>query len=891
MGRASFRRDWTGRRRAAAGLRHALALTSAAVLWLALALPRAGAQSEFVKIVDGLAAIDLSSDDSAERALRAFEFLHAEEQRGEVVWSQYDWRVYASAAALLATDPVWSAALPEAPRPLLERLAADPRTAPEKDLPVLLETVICILLRDEGRIAEAAGRTLTALACIPMGADSRCMFWTEVARDRGTLGDYGAALAALENAEAELDVLRATTTDEFLSAVHEFDLQSARMAIELQLGRPDRAARSLARIRELAPLVTDEQSAEQWLRDECDFALASDDLERLIQRLESLRASEGLAPQVADSLGRAYLLTRKGAPDRLERASELFEEVLAHPGSSRIVSAHARIGLAMARREQGRFDSAAELLDQARSGANSVLELEIVTERAALAMERGEPHESLAEVHRELLRGFERILRHWDSIPAQPDGAGFTNYVERRAPIIELLHLEVALDRDNGAQRALQRWLSAEARGSLAREFRAQLPDESELRQRLFGAGSGALIFIPGPRRSALFALDSGRVELFNLPASDTWNEAQRELGRLLATPPHSERDLERRRRDYRALADELAQFLLPPRARERLASWEELTIVGLDMLGYLPFECLALDGEELGLSKAISYAPSLLLQGELDQRWRASGATPRQGMRWLAAPSDPTDAAERFGWEAIDWDGRRAERLRELWGDRVRVDHGPQANWAALQADSGADLAVLEILAHGYYDATQSPPAGVALAPTREHAGYIASAQIAGLSAPPIVAFAVCGAARGPLRSGDEATGHLGGAALRAGASVVLLATLDIEQAASEALLDTAYRAMVRDGATPAQALRVARRSLSEDEETSDPHYRNVLHCVGLGHAALVQQSRPSGAKWLGPTVALIAIAAALFALWRRRSGATELRERAASSGDARRS
>lgn len=807
------------------------------------------------------------------------------------MWSQYDWRVYASAAAFLATDPVWSAALPEAPRPLLERLAADPRTAFEKDLPVLLETVICILLRDEGRIAEAAGRTEAALACLPLSLEDRCLFWTEVARDWVVLGDYEAAMRALENGASELDALLDSGADESAFAVREFDLESVRMSLEIQLGRPDRAATSLARIRELGPLVTDPQTSQQWLRSECEFAFASDDLDRLIARLEALRASEGLEASIADMLGRAYLLANKLGDQRIERAGELFETVLADPNASCIVSSHARIGLAIVRREQRQFDDAAALLEQAQSGADSVLQLEIVTERAALSMERGASAEALSEAHDKLLRGFEQMLKRWDSIPVQPDGAGFTNYVERRAPIIELLHLEVALDPDSGAQRALQRWLSAEARGSLAREFGAQLPDEAELRQRLFRPGSGALIYIPGPRRSALFALDSGRVELFSLPASDTWNEAQRELGRLLATPPHSVRDLERRRRDYRALADELAQFLLPPRARERLASWEELSIVGLDMLGYLPFECLALDGVELGLSKAISYAPSLLLQGELDQRWRASGATPRQGMRWIAAPSDPTDAAERFGWAAIDWDGRRAERLRELWGDQVRVDHGSQANWVALQADSGADLAVLEILAHGYYDGTQSPPAGVALAPTREHAGYIASAQIAGLSAPPIVAFAVCGAARGPLRSGDEATGHLGGAALRAGASVVLLATLDIEQAASESLLDIAYRAMVRDGATPAQALRIARRSLSEDEATSDPHYRNVLHCVGLGHAALVQQSRRSRANSLGTTVALIALAMTLFALWRRRSGTTAPRERAASSGDARRS
>ncbi len=843
---------------------------------LALLTPAAGAQRSFTETVDELHAIDLSSAAGAERALAAFGELHAQAACGEGEWTHFDWRVYSHGAALFATDPVWSAALPEAPRELLERLALDPRSTSDPQLQALLESAICILLRDEGRLAEAAERSLAALNCMTLSADARCLFWTEVARDRESLGDYGAALHALERAGGELAVMRATAFDESALALAEFDLSSARMSVEIPLGRPDRAAASLARIRELGPVLPDHESAQQWLRDECNFALASDDLERLIPRLEALRASEGLAAPVAASLGRAHLVNSRGGPARLERASELFEEVLANPSSGQLLLAHARIGLAIVRREQGQFDSAALLLEQARSGANSILEVEIATERAALAMERHASVAALAEAHDELVRGFEQLLKRWDSIPAQPDGAGFTNYVERRGPIIELLHMEVALDSTRGPARALQRWLAAEARGSLAREFQAQLPDEFALRQRLFGERAGALIFVPGPRRSALFALDRDQVELLSLPASDEWSEAQRELGRMLATPPRDERDSVRRRRDWREFAQQLEQLLLPPRARARLAGWEELTIVGLDMLGYLPFECLEVDGEELGLSKAIGYAPSLLLQGELEQRWRASGAAPRHGLRWLAGPSDPTDAAARFGWSPIDWDGRRAERLRELWNGRVRIDHGPRASWAALESDAGGDLAVLEILAHGYYDGAQSPPAGIALAPDGEHPGYIASAQLARLRAPPIVALAVCGAARGPLRSGDEATGHLGGAALRAGASVVLLATLDIEQAASEALLDAAYEAMVREGATPAQALRAARRKLSQRTDTADPHYRNLLHCVGLGHARLVQPTRARSATWIGPAAALLGVFALFAVLWRRRARLT---------------
>lgn len=798
--------------------------------------------------------------------------MRAIEARGEADWTPFDWRVYTLGACLLSLDPVWSRALPEAPRELLERMALDRRSAADFEVRELFESVIGILLREDGQLAEAADRTLTALDCLTLKANSRCTFWIEVARDRETLGDYSACATALDNAAAELKVVRVTIPDPSAADLVEFDLSSARMTLEVQLGRPDRAAANLARVRELGPLLPDQESAQQWLRDEAHFALASDDSEGLIERLENLRAREGLAPAVLDCLGHAYLLVSKRGEQRLAPASEVFEEMLAHPDATALACAHARIGLAMVRREQGRLDEAAQLLRQARRNANTVLELDIVTEGAAVALERGASMDELAQAHAELLWGFEQLLERWDSIPALVDGAGFTNYARRRALILELLRLEVALDPTSGAQRALQRWLSVEARGSLARELGLEAPNEFELRQRLFGERAGALVYVPGPTRSGLFILDRERVEFVGLPASDIWSDSQRNLARLLAAPPRNRLDAERRDRDYREFTQELSRYLLVAPARARLDVWEELTIVGLDMLGYLPFECLESNGRELGLSKAVCYAPSLLLQDELERRWRESGAQLRSGMRLLAAPTDPADAAARFGWAAIDWDGRRAERLRELWDGRVRIDHGRSATWAALASDSGADLAVLEILAHGYYDGAQTPPAGIALAPSEGHAGYIASAQIAGLHAPPIVALAVCGAARGPLRSGDESTGNLGGAALRAGASVVLLSTLDIEQAASEALLDSAYESMVREGTSPARALRDARIALSASTDKRDPYYRNVLHCVGLGHAAFVRRDHAPGASRAFMLAATLVAGIALLAAYGRR-------------------
>jgi tetratricopeptide (TPR) repeat protein len=826
-------------------------------------------------------------DATAERCLPLWEKLHAAHLEGREDWSRFAWRAYAAAVVRFTEVEPWDFALPEPPTELLARLADDPRTVydvrvpGDGDLAEFLAYALRYEVQQVGNIEDARRICERVLEQLALESEVRCKWWTTLANDSARVGDYGRALEAGECAQLELDALHGSE-DGHARDLRTFELLSARLRIEIGLARSERVALYLEREREVEARVSDDLTREQLLLDEIDVVFTNDNYGPLIERLEADLSTNGLSPTLLERLAYAHLYSNFADPATDERALELLESVRSHPESLALVHSSACVGLAGIYRRRGEFALARERLEQARLGASTVLPGEIAAERGALAIAMGQRGPELDDERRELIDAFDVMLARWASIPLQPDGVGFTNYVDRRALLTELIRVEFARDERAGPELALAHVLRAESHGSLARTFGARLPEVASARERLCGPRRGLLVYVPGPQGGVVFAVDRERIVVEALEMNDRWRESQRALTRLLAVPPDRDRDPARRQLRYAALVERLSQVFFPESVAERLANWDEVTLVGLDMLGYLPFECLLLDGEEFGLAKALSYAPSVVLAMHMSERKAATDAPPRFGIRVLAAPRDPLGAAARYQWAPIAWDGGRESELREIWNGEARIDSGENATWAALRADAGAELAVLEVLAHGFFDPERLPPVGIALAPSREHAGYVYASDVAQLASAPIVVLAVCGAARGPLRSGDEATGHLGGAVLRSGASVVLLATLDLEQSGTEALLDELYRGLAREGDSVASALRRARVELARSERTNDPYYRNLLHCVGLGHERfVVAQAQRSQAVWkrapwrfgAAMLALVIACAAAIGSVLRRRA------------------
>lgn len=815
--------------------------------------------------------LDRPAPDEADwlAALAALHELHALERSCGAEFSAQVWNAYVAGLAIASNTGGAKGYLPEDPLPLLLRLALDARTQSSFELRSQVEISLGVALRNAGRMHEARMRTLAALHFADSTVQWRASSWIELARDQTQLGEWSEASAALTCAETELDALAAQALERRDWTQLSFDLACARARLEVVLGRPDAAAAALSRARELEGSIADDFTRHQLLACEVDLAYASDNDELLIERLEEHARAGPLAPEHLERLAFSYLDSRADDPRAQERAEQLLRQLASDALAPGALRASAELGLGLLHRRRGEWEASALALARAAPQAGDALEFELAAQLAALAVARGERGSALAPELARLRRNYERALAHWRSAPIPPDGLGVMNYRERRGLLSELIGLEQLADAVHGPARALQHVLDAEALGSLARERGAPPAQVERARRLLCAPARGLLVYVPGPERGFVFALDLSGVELHELEGSPRWNKAQRDLWRLLAQPPQREGGALQRLDDYRALIERLSQALLPARLRTRLGSWREVTIVGADLLGYVPFECLRCDGRELGQEWALCYAPSVLLASELAER--PLGA-PRSGLRLVAAPLEASDAPAQARRKTIVWDGSREQRLRELWRDNLRVSSGRDATYSALVEDGGADLAVLEILAHGHYDSQHSPPAAIALAPGALHTGRTYTPQIARLRCPPIVALAVCGAARGPLRGGDAETGHLGGALLRAGARVALLATLDIEQAATEALLDATYRELTRDGVSTAEALRRARRQLADDPQFADPYYRNLLHCHGQGHETLVaaQAHSPSWEHANGPALAAAALAATgALALW----------------------
>jgi len=164
-----------------------------------------------------------------------------------------------------------------------------------------------------------------------------------------------------------------------------------------------------------------------------------------------------------------------------------------------------------------------------------------------------------------------------------------------------------------------------------------------------------------------------------------------------------------------------------------------------------------------------------------------------------------------------------------------VRTFIGTEATRARLESEELCRSSVLQLFVHGVADPGRERPAGLVLAPAPGDDGLLWCEDLARLHLPPLVVLSACGAARGPVRRGEDGLTNLGGAALSAGARCVILARGDLEVAATLKMM-AVFHVRLRAGDSPAEALRLARKALAADPQWSHPFYHALLQVVGLG-------------------------------------------------------
>ncbi len=691
-------------------------------------------------------------------------------------------------------------------------------------------------------------------------------------------GRWEAALDLLDDAEASVEEL----TDDALGAEDLVNLarvmiELERGAVGIELGLFEEAIPAVERARELTLELEDPGMWGDVVVEELNLALALDDFERLAATYERARANPWYAEQreaqrdrweLRRGLGRAEL--ERARPEAAWEARAILEEVLV---ADRLIDfeAHlARLWLADLLIERGAIDEAEVHLGRmadSRTGTGwcgddlpDRLEIDrvVLEARIALARASGGRGETLEANLERMEAAFESLLTRWRATEIRDQGLA-VQHTRHRLQVTEwLVALTAAVHGERGPALALDQVVRAQAQGSLARALGARAASEGEVRRELTPARGGLLLFLPGATRTFAFASTATETRLFELPPIYRLDSRRRALSRTIGQAVQPNADASTRAR-VDELARELANDLLPEELRLHLDDWEELVIVGVDSLGYVPFELLPWkSGQRLGDAKAVSYLPSIPV-----------------GL-WLARRPSPPDAREVTVVAAPDATGRgvRTQHLTALpFGaaeERLlllecelptRVVSGEAATLQELGAFDPTGHVALHLVAHGVRTDSAHRPPGLLFAD-----GTLTPDAAQKLAVPPVVAVTACGAWKGAWRRGDDGRDHLAGSLLLAGARTLILSHAPIDYRSSLRTMGGFYRGLTREGRSPASALMMARRA-SDDDLT--PY---LVHAVGLASEPILEAPRRRTSVLVWAVVILVACAVVLLAFRRRK-------------------
>lgn len=409
-----------------------------------------------------------------------------------------------------------------------------------------------------------------------------------------------------------------------------------------------------------------------------------------------------------------------------------------------------------------------------------------------------------------------------------------------------------------------------------------------------------------GAERGYVWVVTRDRIESRELPGREAVSAAARNVYELLSADPRRagyEEELNR-------ATEELGRMVLSPVAG--LLGGRRVIVVGDDALNYIPFQLLpdpSAGGEPLVAAHEVVGAPSASTLGQL----REETARRREHAKTLAAFGDPVFASN-YAMRRDDGEGVSvaALRLREsgrdssrgikvngdsfdpskiepLWfaGDELRnlrevvagdgafVVSGFGATRERLQSTDLGEFAILHFATHGLLNPTQPENSGLMLSTVDEaggaHEGFVSLRDIYNLRAPvDLVVLSACRTALGQEVRGEGLIGLTRGF-LYAGASGVVSSLWKVDDEATAELMRRFYANMLREGMTPAAALRAAQNSIRQRPEWRSPHYWAAFTIQGE-YRQVIRPTRPAPALYVkaaAASVLLLLLALAASAAW----------------------
>ncbi|TAJ02420.1 MAG: CHAT domain-containing protein [Planctomycetota bacterium] len=551
-------------------------------------------------------------------------------------------------------------------------------------------------------------------------------------------------------------------------------------------------------------------------------------------------------------------LARMGRGDRA-RAREVLERVRAQfdPAQGNVERLNLELALGDLAWRDGRLEDGEQsagavekLLDGAAAqerAAQAGDRAQLATLRARLALARDCDDAEASARLAELEGAFASLLERWKSVPHRKGGVGFLHPTNRRAILSELVRLEMRVHgRAQGARRALEHLMRAQALGSIARELGVGACTSADVESTLLGAGRGLLVYLPGADRSHVFAWDTGGIECVEIDPVYAIDAAYRSCGTGIATQPVADAAAARTAGDaLLARAAEFAPRVLPPQIAARVRAWKSVTISGDELFDDVCFAALSVDGVgALGLERALQHVPSIPLGVALARKPRAPVDARGLELVFLAAPNPSRELPERFArLPRLELDAAGARRAcGSFASERARVLVGAGATEGALRKALTPSVDVLHVMTHGVFDRGRERGQGLLLAGEGSDPGLWWLDEIDAadgwLRPPPLVLLSVCAAMRGDVRHGDDGITHTAGALLARGSRCVLTSPSDLDYAAQQELGRVVLE-RVDAGDAPDEALRVARRALASGD-FAHPYYWATLRALGDAHSPL---------------------------------------------------
>ena len=393
------------------------------------------------------------------------------------------------------------------------------------------------------------------------------------------------------------------------------------------------------------------------------------------------------------------------------------------------------------------------------------------------------------------------------------------------------------------------------------------------------------LEYLLGPEKSYVWVVTRTSMTSYELPSQTVITDAVKKVYALVSEKPKSET-----KDNLDQASRELAQMIISPIADQ--LQKQRILVAADGALNYIPFQILpGANADVLVSQREITYVPSASILGEL--RKEAS----RRGVREkvLAAIGNP-DFAEKNEQTAstrsilLDADTGDPKDLGPLFHagreiENLRAVATEENTFAATQREATRDrllsldlsrFAILHFATHGILRPSNPDKSGLYLSTINSDGqpveGFVGLQDIYSLRAPvDLVVLSACQTGLGKDFRGEGLIGLTRGF-MYAGATSVVASLWKVEDEATAELMKIFYTEMLKNGKTPAEALRIAQNTIRQEPRWSAPHYWAGFTLQGE-YRYVVNSSRGWAVYQIVLLSAAILLAGVLFAfLWRKR-------------------